>query len=174
MSESVATNEAMTAGMRLDAFLDVLSTSIDAVTSTHVYLFTVAVMIVASFIMLSTGQLDQPEPNNIAVARDEKVTSAAPTKSSNKPAWYAYVRFMNFAFLACFLASLVAFFQRASIFNAETPILYKFLIGWSIYLGYFFSFSGVSLLYDSLEEVDQQSRYVSRSTCALSVFSTKY
>jgi hypothetical protein len=160
MSESAATNEAMTVGMRLDAFLDALSTRMDAVTSTHVYLFTVAVMIIGSFLLLSTGQLDQPETKNIAIARVEKVSVAPVKKASDKPAWYAYVRFMNFTLLACFLASLVAFFQRASIFNSETPILYKFLIGWSIYLGYFFSFSGVSLLYDSLEEVDQQARYV--------------
>jgi quinol-cytochrome oxidoreductase complex cytochrome b subunit len=148
-------NEAMTVGMRLDAFLD----NMGSLANKHVYLITIVVMIVASFLIMSTGQSDQPEPKKFVVAQSEKVST--PTTASYKPSWYVYVRFLNFTFLVCFLASIVEFFWHASIYSSETTVMYKFLIEWSIYLSYYFSFSGVSLLYDSLEKVDQQTRYVS-------------
>jgi hypothetical protein len=159
----------MTVGQTLDALLS----SWDELSTVQVYVVTVSIMIVASFIILS------PPPTNdsnaaAASAMQQQLEEAqsrvaAMAKSSRpaqqKPAWHGWVRLLNFVALATFLISLVAFFSDATHYSADKPILYRFLIGWSMYLCYFFSFSGVSLLYDSLEEAEQQqSRCVAATT----------
>jgi hypothetical protein len=156
----------MTVGQTLDALLS----GWDGMSTVQVYVVTVSIMIVASFIILSPPPTND---DNAAVLQAQMAAQsrvAVVGKSSRptlrKPAWHGWVRLLNFVALATFLISLVAFFSDATLYSADKPILYRFLIGWSIYLCYFFSFSGVSLLYDSLEEAEQQqqSRFVAPIT----------
>lgn len=138
-------------GMQIDNLLERLN----HLSSTQLYIITVTFMALATFIILSPA--GTPLLNS-----DVDVTKATtPTKPSNHqvgvtsaaPAIYGYLRMINFIGLACFLASLVAFFNNAEVYSSSSPILYRFLIGWSAYLAYFFSFNGVSIIYDNLDPV---------------------
>lgn len=139
-----------TIGMQIDNMLE----SLNHLSSTQLYIITVTFMAVATFLILSPA--GTPLLNS-----DVDVTKATPTKpqqlsrtsTTAAPAIYGYLRMINFMGLACFLASLVAFFNNAEAYSSSSPILYRFLIGWSAYLAYFFSFNGVSIIYDNLDPV---------------------
>lgn len=153
-----------TLGLRLDAALARAAAAADALSSTQLYVATVTVMVLVSFAVLSPAhpahrsgngaeeRREEPGAANSTTTANDNSGSHTSSRGAVKPAWHGCLRTVNFAALACFLASLVAFFNNAQAYSAQAPILYKFLLGWSAYLGYFFSFSGVSLLYDSLDE----------------------
>jgi hypothetical protein len=134
----------MTPGARLDQFLN----HFQQLSSMELYIGTVTLMALAALIVLYPAGVSHEEETT-----KEKPPVALTTKPSRPlPAWHGYVRLVNFFLLACFLASLVAFFTRVP---DASPILYRYLLGWSAYLVYFFSFSGVSLIYD----MDQEEQF---------------
>lgn len=132
--------EAITLGARLDQFLN----HCQELSSMELYIGTVTLMALAALIVLYPAGVNHEEE-----AAKEAKPVALSKPSRPLPVWHVYVRFVNFFLLACFLASLVAFFSRVP---DASPIVYRYLLGWSAYLVYFFSFSGVSLLYDMEEE----------------------
>ena len=145
-----------TIGMQIDNILE----SLHHLSSTQLYIITVTFMALATFLILSPAGTPLLNSNV-----DDVVTKINTTKSTNTtkpnsnpstsatPAIYGYIRMINFIGLACFLASLVAFFNNAEAYSSSSPILYRFLIGWSAYLAYFFSFNGVSIIYDNLDHM---------------------
>ena len=141
-----------TIGMQIDNIIE----GLNHLSSTQLYIITVTCMAIATFIILSPAGTPLLNSDIVDVT---KAAAAAPTKPSNSsktstaaPAIYGYLRMVNFIGLACFLASLVAFFNNAEAYSSSSPILYRFLIGWSAYLAYFFSFNGVSIIYDNLDD----------------------
>ena len=134
-----------TIGMQIDNVLERLN----HLSSTQLYVMTVTVMALATFLILSPAGTPLLNSDEVPVA----VVKTTKAKAKAVPAIHGYLRMINFIGLACFLASLVAFFNSAEAYSSSSPIVYRFLIGWCAYLAYFFSFNGVSIIYDNLDPV---------------------
>lgn len=190
MNSDIPTMEPTTIGMRIDNILE----QMNHLSSTQLYMFFVTVMAIAAVLILSPAGTSNDDDNVVTDASMIKkpsttnVESTRNRNSSNRkppaPAIYGYLRMINFIFTACFLASLVAFFNNAGAYSSSAPILYRFLLGWSAYLAYFFSFAGVTLMYDldqetvavsvtnmncnTLSASNNVDRYVFPSNCCIS------
>jgi hydroxymethylglutaryl-CoA reductase (NADPH) len=139
--------------------LELVLEQMNNLNSTQLYVLTVTLMALAAFLVLSPAGVTIASSTTTTSKKNDTVNpekkkknlhlnTNATSPSLPTPAWYGYMRLINFVLMACFLASLVAFFSNASSSSESAPLLYRFLFGWSAYLAYFFSFSGVSLLYD--------------------------
>ena len=129
----------MTLGMRLDQFLS----RCQALSSIELYMCTVTMMALAALIVLYPAGVSSPPEESTAAASQRTTKKTTTTKV--RPAWHGPLRLVNFLLLAGFLASLVAFF---TLDPGSTRIRSRYLLGWSLYLVYFFSFCGISILYD--------------------------
>ena len=158
MENPLLTEEPVTLGMRLDSALEY----VDTLSSTQLYVLTCTIMVAVSFAVLSA----HPDMQNSST-EDEQLTTALKNNSSSssskpteKPKWHGVLRFCNLSIIACFLISIVAFFLNGTAYSQDTSILYCFLLGWSAFLGYFFSFSGISLFYDNIQNMEEQEQQI--------------
>jgi hypothetical protein len=137
----------MTVGMRIDAMIS----SIDSLSSTTLYALVVGATIMIALGLLGSakeGEMHVPIPapsrsnggsgsGNDPTANSS--SSSSSSSSSNEPKWHIF-RYMNMLILVLFLASIVEFYWNDS--------LYVFLLGWSVFLCYFFGFFGVTFVHD--------------------------
>ena len=152
MATTLPLEEPVTLGMRLDAALE----SLDNLSSTQLYLLMVTIMVSFAFAVLganpATGLPNAPPPPPEQL---QKISSSKPVE---KPAWHGVVRFFNLTVIACFIISMVVFFLNGMDYSENIPVLYHFLLGWSAFLVYFFSFSGISLFYDNMQDMEEQEK----------------
>jgi hypothetical protein len=149
-----------TLGMQIDALLD----EIDSLSSTQLYAIIVAVTVIVSFVLLGTGT------NSVSVT-DEVLTVTTPAGSSSssspskdktssssssgpEPRWHIF-RWINWLAIIAFVISVVEFGWNAQTYlhsttdgNGTSSVLLHYLVGWSIFLAYFFGFFGVSFVHD--------------------------
>jgi hypothetical protein len=132
----------MTLGMRIDAAL----ASIDSLSSTTLYALVVGATIVIALGLLGSakeGEMNVPPTRGGGGGSSNaahSITSASGSScSTNEPKWHIF-RYMNMVILVLFLASIVEFYWNDS--------LYVFLLGWSVFLCYFFGFFGVTFVHD--------------------------
>jgi hypothetical protein len=153
----------MTLGMHIDRLI----ASIDSLSSTTLYALIVGGTIFVSLGLLGSakeGEItvadmihQQPpgnangnhqgaenncgtSPSNSALSRQPRNGSAVP-----EPKWQ-FFRYMNIVILVLFVASVVEFYWNDS--------LYMFLLGWSVFLCYFFGFFGVTFVHDMYAHPD--------------------
>jgi hypothetical protein len=148
----------MTIGMHIDRLI----ASIDSLSSTTLYALIVGATIFVSLGLLGSakeGEItvadmiqQQPRGGN-ATAGDclvENSEGMSPSSLASRqlrfsgsavpePKWQVF-RYMNIVILILFIASVVEFYWNDS--------LYVFLLGWSVFLCYFFGFFGVTFVHD--------------------------
>jgi hypothetical protein len=138
-----------TIGMRLDAFLS----GLDSLPSTHLYALIVAVTVVISFSLLGSGGVQEEVcATPISLPMQKKEPPSGP-----QPKWFV-LKWLNYFTVAAFLASVAHFTWNAQAYLQDSGYLLRFLIGWSLFLCYFFGFFGISFV-DIDELAAPTSRY---------------
>uniref|UniRef100_A0A7S4ALR6 3-hydroxy-3-methylglutaryl coenzyme A reductase n=1 Tax=Pseudo-nitzschia australis TaxID=44445 RepID=A0A7S4ALR6_9STRA len=142
-----------TIGMRLDAMV----AQVDKVPSTQLYGLIVAATVGLCVVLLGTGnsnleiQLEQNCNNDL---RKPKMVTV---DAGKQPKWHIF-KWINFVAVAAFLCSVFTFCSNASqyLHDESQGVLVQFLVGWSVFLMYFFGFFGVSFIHEDIprEEVD--------------------
>ena len=161
-----ATTSPPTLGMRLDLAIE----SLNHLSSTQLYILIVASTIAISYAVLSYGPSSSPDdtvvagvvevlgkrpPKGAAAATTTKPiptsNNAAHARAGPEPKWHIF-KWVNVAVMLLFVYSVVDFGWHGTIYSTSSaPTLWKFLVGWSVLLCYFFGFFGVSLVHDTME-----------------------
>lgn len=158
-SPAAAAATATTLGMRLDQFLD----SWNHWNSTQLYFLIVVTTMALSYAVLSQG----PAAANSAEEMQWTTTTATKQNNSNnknnthkttptagpEPKWHIF-KWVNVVALALFVYSGVDFVWHQYTTVEPPTTLWKFLVAWSVLLCYFFGFFGVSLVHDTMDNVE--------------------
>lgn len=153
-------HEITTIGMRIDAFLDSLS-------STYLYSFILVTSVTFSLLILNSGNGTTP------LTRDDDTpvkTNTLPRKirSSDEPQpkWHI-LKFLNYAAVVGFILSIFQFASDAGTYINDSASVMKFMVCWSAFMCYFFGFFGISFVdADEIEEQQQQQRQQGQATTA--------
>jgi hypothetical protein len=145
--------------MQIDAWLD----EIDRLSSTQLYAMIVAVTVVVSFVLLGTHNAPDevrtpPTSSSSSNSKTSSSSSSSPSKdkqlptstsSGPEPRWHIF-RWINWLAIIAFFVSVVEFGWNAQTYlhSTDGTVLFQFLVGWSVFLGYFFGFFGVSFVHD--------------------------
>jgi len=136
-----------TIGMQLDAMI----AQIDALPSTQLYGLIVAATVGLCVVVLGTGN------SNLEMEQhDLKKPKMVPVDGGKQPNWQIF-KVINYIAVAAFLYSVFMFCSNASkyLHHESQGVLAQFLVGWSVFLMYFFGFFGVSLIHEDIpSEVD--------------------
>lgn len=166
-------DSAPTLGMRLD---DMIS-EIDRLPSSQLYGIIVAVTVGLCVVLLGTGnstnferQQEQQHQrqqqminDNNDLAKPQKSTTPA-SDGVNQPKWHIF-KWINCLAVVAFLWSVYTFCSNASqyLHHESQGVLVQFLVGWSIFLLYFFGFFGVSLIHDDIPKEHDETTNVINS-----------
>lgn len=145
-----------TIGMRLDAMID----EIDNLSSTQLYGIIVAATVGLCVVLLGTGSsnnnLDLQHSNNTTAKDDntlkkEPAAVATTAMKGRQPRWHIF-KWVNYLAVAAFLGSVCTFCLNAShyLHHESQGVLVQFLVGWSVFLLYFFGFFGVSFIHEDI------------------------
>jgi hypothetical protein len=139
-----------TIGMRLDAMI----ARIDNLPSTQLYGIIVAVTVVLCVVLLGTGNSNLDLQKSTHASKDDLVKKSSPPSSVPKgrqPRWHIF-KWVNYLAVAAFLWSVCTFCLNAShyLHHESQGVLVQFLVGWSVFLLYFFGFFGVSLIHEDI------------------------
>mmetsp|Transcript_6910 Transcript_6910/g.9903 ORF Transcript_6910/g.9903 Transcript_6910/m.9903 type:complete len:591 (-) Transcript_6910:107-1879(-) len=123
-------------------FFEGLMTRIDSLSSTELYGLIVAVTVVISFSLIGSA----PSSADVSSMPDtSELKSTRPKDSGPQPKWFV-LKWLNYFFVGAFLLSVANFSLNAQAYLQESTSLLKFLIGWSLFLCYFFGFFGISFV----------------------------
>jgi hypothetical protein len=136
--------------MQIDAVLD----EIDRLSSTQLYAIIVAVTVVISFVLLGThNQQDEILTAPTSVGNSNSISSPS-KKTANisagpEPRWHIF-KWINWLAITAFILSVMEFGWNADqyLHSVSGTVLFRYLVGWSVFLGYFFGFFGVSFVHD--------------------------
>jgi hypothetical protein len=150
-----------TLGMRLDAVLS----GIDQLPSSQLYGVIVAATVGLCVVLLGTGnsnalelqqrKQDMMNANANASTSDvdelKKPTNNANVSGHKQPKWHIF-KWINYLAVGAFLWSVYTFCSNASqyLHHESQGVLVQFLVGWSVFLLYFFGFFGISLIHEDL------------------------
>lgn len=152
----LATEAPRTIGQHIDAAL----AGIDSLSSTQLYALIVGATVVISFLLLGsaseTAEIDYTLKKNSPKKTLSKATSDAP-----EPRWHIF-RYVNYTIVAAFLWSVAEFSLHAADYWSSSDALLAFLVGWSVFLCYFFGFFGVSFVHDITGGDETNKVYVAR------------
>ena len=141
-----------TIGMRLDAMID----QVDNLSSTQLYGIIVAATVGLCVVLLGTGHhhsnLDLHNAKDDLGLKKPIVTTAT-TSTGRQPRWHIF-KWVNYLAVAAFLWSVCTFCLNASqyLHHESQGVLVQFLVGWSVFLLYFFGFFGVSFIHEDIKE----------------------
>jgi uncharacterized membrane protein len=131
-----------TIGMRLDTMISEL----DSLSSTQLYGIIVAATVGLCMVLLGTGNADV----QLNQQQQQQKTSPDTSTTGRQPRWHIF-RWVNYLCTAGFVYSLAHFWHNASYYLYQQPDqLIHFLVGWSVFVGYFFGFFGVSLIHQDM------------------------
>ena len=145
--------------------LDAAIAKIDQLPSTQLYGLIVAATVGLCVVLLGTGnssleieqQRQQHQQND---ANDLKKPKMVVIDGGKQPKWHLF-KYINIIAVAAFLYSVFIFCSNASqyLHHESQGVLVQFLVGWSVFLMYFFGFFGVSLIHEDIpSEVDSVPR----------------
>lgn len=148
---AATTSTAATPGMRLDALLGEL----DNLSTLQMYGLIVAATVCVCWVLLGTGGSSgsgSMESFQVAAsaAIQKSASSSSKAAASRQPRWHIF-KYVNVVASLLFLGSVAQFGWNASHYM-EHGMVTTFLIGWSLFLCYFFGFFGISLIYNDLPE----------------------
>jgi len=150
-----ATTTMPTVGMHLDAII----AKIDQLPSTQLYGLIVAVTVGLCVVLLGTGNSNLEIEQQRQQQQDEnelRKPKMVVIDVGKQPKWHLF-KWINYVAVAAFLYSVLIFCSNASqyLHHESQSVLVQFLVGWSIFLMYFFGFFGVSLIHEDIPaEVD--------------------
>lgn len=155
MAETMTTMP--TIGMQLDAMI----ANIDKLPSTQLYGLIVAVTVGLCVVLLGTGnstfEIEQKrQEQQQKDANDLKKPKMVVVDGGKQPKWHIF-KWINYIAVAGFLYSAFIFCSNASqyLHHESQGVLVQFLVGWSVFLMYFFGFFGVSMIHEDIPtEVD--------------------
>jgi hypothetical protein len=124
-------------GMKLDALLQ----QVDSLSSTTLYAVIVGITVVVSFLLLGSGVQDVPPVHSVSPpALKKPLNSQGP-----QPKWFV-LRWLNYAAMFGFAVSVLSFGMHAQTYMKDSSAMVRFLVGWSLFLCYFFGFFGISFV----------------------------
>jgi hypothetical protein len=139
---AAAATAPLTVGMHVDAWIS----RMDALSSTELYALIVAATVIVSFVLLGTHPVA-----DLGVPAATASSCATPTKTfpGPEPRWHIF-RWVNWVAMAAFTWSVAEFAYNATTYlkSDSSTQLFQFLVGWSVFLCYFFGFFGVSFVHD--------------------------
>ena len=140
-----------TLGMRVDSWLS----QVDNLSSTQLYGLIVAATVGLCFVLLGSGQI-QDVPFDVNDHAKPKKKTKSSSSGLPQPRWHIF-RWVNYGFTAAFLSSVGYFILHSSryLHQDSQGVLLQFLLGWSVFLCYFFGFFGISLVHDITEEEEE-------------------
>lgn len=158
-----------TLGMQLDAMI----AQIDQLPSTQLYGLIVAATVGLCVVLLGTGnsnlelqqqrQKQQNDDNNNDDLKKPKMVAvaantAAVVDGGKQPKWHIF-KWINYIAVAAFLGSVCIFCSNASqyLHHESQGVLAQFLVGWSVFLMYFFGFFGVSLIHEDIPREEEET-----------------
>jgi hypothetical protein len=155
--QPVAAAAPTTIGMRLDAVLS----HVDSLSSTQLYAVIVAATVTLCVFLLGTGSnIDNIEfkNNNNKNGDDLKTNNTKKTSSARQPRWHIF-KWINYLAIAAFLSSVGVFCVNASqyLHHESQGVLVQFLVGWSVFLMYFFGFFGISLIHEDIPKEEEEN-----------------
>ena len=151
---------APTLGMRLDAVLS----QVDELSSTQLYGLIVAATVTLCVFLLGTGSNTDVElatATTTTTSNDDdglkKPSQTNASSTTRQPRWHIF-KWINYLASAAFLASVGMFCMNASqyLHHESQGVLVKFLVGWSVFLMYFFGFFGISLIHEDIPQDNQE------------------
>jgi len=184
MASTTAGEALPTLGMRLDSMLS----GIDQLPSSQLYAVIVAATVGLCMVLLGTGNSNALE---LQQRKQDMMNAAASTAASDnllkkpannsgggnsnhkQPKWHIF-KYINYLAVGAFLWSVYLFCSNASqyLHHESQGVLVQFLVGWSVFLLYFFGFFGISLIHEDLNPNDENetitnnnnniTRYVNR------------
>lgn len=159
----------MTLGMRLDAMI----AQVDRLSSTQLYGVIVLATVGICVVLLGTGgsnldlhqqqQTQQQQKQHQRTADGDGPTKPAPPTTADdgvrQPRWHIF-KWVNYLAVAAFLWSVCTFCLNASkyLHHESQGVLVRFLVGWSVFLLYFFGFFGVSLIHEDIPQEQPQKQ----------------
>jgi len=129
-SMSSAVVESQSVGMKLDSLLQ----HVDSLSSTTLYAVIVGITVVVSFVLLGSGVQDVPQVSSSPSLEKSRSASQGP-----QPKWFV-LRWLNYAATVGFCVSVLSFTMHAQTYVKDSAAMFRFLLGWSLFLCYFFGF----------------------------------
>jgi len=160
----MASTEAMpTLGMRLDAIIS----HIDRLPSSQLYGVIVAATIGLCVVLLGTGnsnlelqQQQRQHQQKMMNADDLKkpTNNRIANVGGKQPKWHIF-KWINYLAVGAFLWSVYTFCSNASqyLHHESQGVLVQFLVGWSVFLLYFFGFFGISLIHEDIPKEEDET-----------------
>lgn len=140
-----------TIGMRLDAMIS----QVDNLSSTQLYGIIVAATVGLCVVLLGTGNHSNLDLHNKQNDKEDLIKKPviASTPMGRQPRWHIF-KWVNYLAVAAFLWSVCTFCLNASqyLHHESQGVLVQFLVGWSVFLLYFFGFFGVSFIHEDIKE----------------------
>lgn len=161
--EFIDATKAEATQMSLGMWLDETIRLVDSFSSIHLYVLIVGITVLASFLVLGTGNDSEfhTEMHHFSTTKQSKPNNNK-TRQQLEPRWHLFGWF-NFVTVGLFVWSVADFATNAQVYlnHSDSSILLKFLLGWSVLVCYFFSFFGISFVHDNMtDNVQQQSNEV--------------
>lgn len=143
---SLAAPATRTLGMRLDDLLN----EADNMSTSQLYGLIVAATVGFCIVLLGTGS--NAALDSSAAATSTKASSSATIviTTGKQPRWHIF-KYVNYVAISLFAGSVALFGWNASYY-LERGNLATFLVGWSLFLCYFFAFFGVSFIYNDIPQ----------------------
>jgi hypothetical protein len=137
-----------TIGMRLDAMIS----QVDNLSSTQLYGIIVAATVGLCVVLLGTGNHSNLDLHNQDDLVKQPIKHVTPSMG-RQPRWHIF-KWVNYLAVAAFLWSVCTFCLNASqyLHHESQGVLVQFLVGWSVFLLYFFGFFGVSFIHEDIKE----------------------
>lgn len=150
-------HDEMTIGMQLDALLE----RMDSLSSTQLYGIIVLATVGISFLLLGNNSVSVDD--NALVLKEQTTTQrTCPTNDRPQPKWHI-LKWLNYAAIVGFVASVAKAAMHASGYLQDSFSLVQYLVGWSLFLCYFFGFFGISFI--DANELASLKRYVILDAC---------
>ena len=129
----------VTIGMHLDAMLDRL----DSLSSTQLYGIIVLATVGVSFLLLGSGGSAVDDVAFVKAPQSNPTNRIVP--KGRQPKWHI-LKWLNYAAIVGFVASVAKAAMHASGYLEDSFSLVQYLVGWSLFLCYFFGFFGISFI----------------------------
>jgi len=172
--------ETMTSMPTIGMQLDFMIANIDQLPSTQLYGLIVAVTVGLCVVLLGTGNsnLEIEQQRQQQQHKDEnelKKPEMVVLDDGKQPKWHIF-KWINYIAVAAFLYSVFIFCSNASqyLHHESQGVLVQFLVGWSVFLMYFFGFFGISLIHEDIpRELDSVPSKPQNKSVATNVTSSK-
>jgi hypothetical protein len=160
-----------TIGTRLDSYL----AQLDSLSSTQLYGIIVVVTVAVSFLLLGSGH-DDSATANVTVLLEQPKKQSKQLLAGPQPKWHI-LKWLNVLACLTFVVSVVHFVFHMPPTN--TSLLLIYLVGWSLFLCYFFGFFGISFVQteelaamaaaqqQQQQQGEQQTRSVQERSCIM-------